>query len=497
VTDEDQATGEDGSIGASQVGTAVVFKLDLNFKDTMHEKLVRALTSVMTVLKGEAEVTGDRWRIFELAAAVQAYASKDGHFPRGALLRTPSSERVIDWRPDQRLSWLVELLPFLGSGDYQDLFNEIERDKSWNEGKNLFIAQVPIPQFLAQGRTGFRANYVTYPGHPGQKPNLAATTSYVGIAGVGLDAAGYDNQNPKRGVFGYDRETAVKDIKDGPEQTIVLIQVPGNEGTPWLAGGGSTVRGVSEDIDCVRPFVCTEYQGKKGTFAVMADGKVRFIPANIRPEDFRALCTIAGNDRLRGIDKIAPEVPPEEAPSELKTAPAGTLPLDKPGPAAQVPAPPPEKQAGPAGWKVFTSKEGGYSVLLPPGKAIQSTQKSQIPGAAHEIHLNGVQLADGTTFVVSYSDVPPSVMQGGAEAVLDQARKGLETLLKGAKITNETPVKVEGHPGRDFTVDLAGTGTMKKRIIVLPNRGYNLAATGPAASDKDIQAFFDSFKLAK
>ena len=70
--------------------------------------------------------------------------------------------------------------------------------------------------------------------------------------------------------------------------------------TPWLAGGGATVRGVSDGPDAVKPFVCTEYQGKRGTFAVMGDGKVRFIPETIDPKIFRTLCLIAGGEKIDG-----------------------------------------------------------------------------------------------------------------------------------------------------------------------------------------------------
>ena len=80
----------------------------------------------------------------------------------------------------------------------------------------------------------------------------------------------------KRGVFGNERITKFSDIKDGLENTILILQVPPDYKTAWLAGGGSTVRGVPE-TDSVRPFVCTDYNGKRGTFAIMCNGDVRFI----------------------------------------------------------------------------------------------------------------------------------------------------------------------------------------------------------------------------
>src|SRR5262249_31184572 len=87
---------------------------------------------------------------------------------------------------------------------------------------------------------------------------------------------------------------------------------------------------------CVQPFVCAEYEGKRGTFAIMADGKVRFIPDTINPKTFQALCTIAGDDEIKDLDTVAPEVPPpDEEPMqpELKAEPLAP------------PAPPPTQEA--------------------------------------------------------------------------------------------------------------------------------------------------------
>ncbi len=152
-----------------------------------------------------------------------------------------------------------------------------------------------------------------------------AATHFVGVAGVGMDAAEYPLGNAKAGAFGYDRETQPADVKDGLDKTILLLQVPAELKAPWLAGGGATVRGVSSGPDPVRPFVCIEQQGKHGTFAVMGDGKVRFIPETIDPNVFRSLCTMAGGEKIDDLDKIAPVVP-----GDATAGACSTTPPDKP-----------------------------------------------------------------------------------------------------------------------------------------------------------------------
>jgi hypothetical protein len=126
----------------------------------------------------------------------------------------------------------------------------------------------------------------------GDLPGVAGRLAidFVSIAGVGLDAADYAANDPatagKRGLFGYERSTRVEDVRDGLASTIAVVQVPATYKGCWLAGGGSTVRGVPE-ANSVRPFVCLQDGQTPGTVAIMADGKVRFIPATISDRDFR------------------------------------------------------------------------------------------------------------------------------------------------------------------------------------------------------------------
>jgi hypothetical protein len=338
-----QKEGKDGDYLIWSKDTIVALGINVNLKDLHYQMAVKGLEGLMMWLKGMADTCEPRSRIHELAQATQAYLREKGHFPRGALVRAPSADRVIDWRPDQRVSWLYSLLPYLANGEYRNV--PLDNEKSWQELPiNFQTAMTVIPQFLTPQATDKSYYFIHY---PGMKTQVFAPTHFVGIAGIGLDAAEYaadDTATAKlRGVFGYDRETKPGDIKDGPENTIVAIQVPPDHKAPWIAGGGSTVRGVSEDSDCVRPFVCAKHQGKDGTFAIMADGKVRFIPADIKPEIFRALCTIAGGEKIADLDKIAPEVPPPEDAKEpeLKTEPgvppSGKPPVKQDPPAAEKP----------------------------------------------------------------------------------------------------------------------------------------------------------------
>jgi hypothetical protein len=330
----------DGNLFFNREDDTLVLTFSVNLRYQSYQNLKAGASGLMLVLKGQADLASKRWRIFDLAAATQRYLAAKKHFPQGALPRDPQPDRGLAWRPDQRLSWMVELLPYLSSGNFQYL--PVESNLAWNEGSNQFAGGVVIPEFLAQDQKGLQSRYAVYLMGPG---NLAggAATHFVGIAGVGLDAASYDKDDPavlnKLGIFGYDRITKPEDIKDGLDKTILLLQIPTLYNSPWIAGGGGTVRGVSEEFDAIEPFVSAEYKGKRGTFAIMADGKVRFIPADIDPNTFRALCTIAGGEELDLLSDIAPEVRDTQRQATPTPTPVGGIvPPTRPG--GIVPPPP-------------------------------------------------------------------------------------------------------------------------------------------------------------
>ena len=317
-------------------GKMLTVSLDVALSE--HRSIVDALqkwvAQQMTVLRSEAVMASHRSYRQGLAAALGAYAQSRRQFPRGTVDRPLAPGRVLPWRPDERVAWTAELLEFIP--EYASLRASIDFQKSWNEGNNRIVAGTAIPQFLAPDEPPG-----AYPGDSWRSSlagaNSVAATHFVGVGGVGADAANYEARDPstakKRGVFGYDRITRLDEITDGPANTIAVIQVPPTFKTCWLAGGGSTIRGVPE-TDSLEPFVCTAYKGKKGTFAIMADGKLRFIAADMKPELFQALCTIAGGEPVGDIDTIAPEV---NEGTTLRPALPGELPKIGPGETAKPP----------------------------------------------------------------------------------------------------------------------------------------------------------------
>jgi hypothetical protein len=311
-------------------GRTLLFTVDLSLNEKANDRLYAVSEGMVIRMKGMVDMASGEPRFHELVQAAVKYRAEPVEkekkakdtFPRGTFPRDESIGRLSrTWPPNQRVGWMAGLLPFLG---YQEVYDGIILNKSWRDDQNLKAGVVLIPQFLnpRYPRTTWRA----HPPSLGLARDLGAT-HYVGVAGVGIDAADItarEAQDPafakKVGIFGYDRRTAVKDVTDGLSNTVYLIQVPPTHQRPWIAGGGATVTGVP-DTRSVQPFVSTQANGKRGTYVLMADGSVRFIKEDIADDVFKALCTIKGGEEIADINAVAPKVDPK-GPS-LKTADAG------------------------------------------------------------------------------------------------------------------------------------------------------------------------------
>ncbi|MBN9520466.1 DUF1559 domain-containing protein, partial [bacterium] len=123
--------------------------------------------------------------------------------------------------PEDRLSWLVALLPYM---EQDAVFRQFDTNAGY-EG-NLPAARTRIPMLLC----------------PAVEQQGDAVTHYVALAGVGLDAASRPAGAPGNGFMGYDRVTTAATVKDGTSNTIFLTGTRLDLGR-WARGGATTVRG--------------------------------------------------------------------------------------------------------------------------------------------------------------------------------------------------------------------------------------------------------------
>jgi len=185
-------------------------------------------------------------------------------------------------------SWMTELLPHLG---HQSTYDKFDFSKSWLDDVNLQLSGELIPQF--QNPNDQRARWKGYPFE-----NMALT-HFVGMAGVedrrNVVAAKLPRSDPRAGIFGYDEVAKRNEIADGESNTIMLIG-SGKLASPWVAGGGATVRGAREPYFDELTGFGSQGSSRTGAISVMADGSVRFISSDIDSAAFRAMSTIHGGE---------------------------------------------------------------------------------------------------------------------------------------------------------------------------------------------------------
>ncbi len=321
---------------------------NLLWKDEVYGRAIAPrLLGYLSQIKGKATVFAgtDTW--FGLAQAVNQYVKTNNSFPRGTLPRatTDSARLNMPYPPDQRVSFFAELLPYLGR---LTVSQNLNRDVSWYDEKSARATESWVPELLVSyySQSSWRATSPLAPEY------TFGGTNYVAVAGIGRDAARYDPTNPAQrllvGISGYDWGSKVEEVTDGLENTIYLLQVPPDSySRPWAAGGGATVVGL-DPVAPMEAFKHTRPDGQSGTYAIMGNGTVRWIPADIDPKVFLAMVTRAGGEKLPNLDEVAPLVLRPGATAELKTV-ADPKPAPKPAdpkPADPKPAPKPAETKG-------------------------------------------------------------------------------------------------------------------------------------------------------
>jgi prepilin-type N-terminal cleavage/methylation domain-containing protein len=218
--------------------------------------------------------------LHQLVLALARYESTAGTSAASARSVFPPGCIGPGTTPDERLSWMVALLPYL---EQDASYRQIDLEKGY-EG-NLPAVQT-------------RCNVFRCPTwNEKEAATVDAVTNYVAMSGIGLDAATRAAGAPGNGFMGYDRLTSYSMIKDGSSNTIAVTETQSGL-RPWARGGSATLRGFDPDdlplCGDQRPF-----GGHNGGWnAAMADCSVHFISSSIDPSKLAAAITIDGGERV-------------------------------------------------------------------------------------------------------------------------------------------------------------------------------------------------------
>lgn len=249
-----------GSGGGTTVATSAV--------------LVALLLPAVQQAREAARRTQSQNNLKMLMLAMHNYHDSFSHFPQGTV---PNDDLEVD----ERLSWLVSILPYI---DQYALYDLVDMKSGWDSNENAGLFETMIPEYL-------------HPSEPQQDVDGQAATHYIGMAGIGPKGPTLAVDDPKAGVFAYNRVTRMRDIRDGSSNTIAIGETT-NPGA-YAVGGEATIRPLNK-----QPYInggnAFGSRSPGGAQFGLADGSVRFISENIDPDVMEALSTINGGENIGG-----------------------------------------------------------------------------------------------------------------------------------------------------------------------------------------------------
>ncbi len=208
----------------------------------------------------------------QLGLAIANYHDTCRNFP-------PAAESNPDLPPEKRISWMVAIIPFL---EANNIYNRIDHKKGWDAEGNRFAALTLVRTWQC-------------PAYPRRPPDSTFVPShYLGISGIGDNAIALPREDPRAGIFGYDRPAKLEELKRGFDEMLLSVETSQAHGA-WTAAGSPTTRGLIPDgapyIGVGRQFGGNHPHGAN---AVFADGSVRFIEQAIDPAVWEAMATLSG-----------------------------------------------------------------------------------------------------------------------------------------------------------------------------------------------------------
>jgi prepilin-type processing-associated H-X9-DG protein len=256
---------------------------------------VGLIVTYLQKLRLAANLTASQNNLRQLALFAAHYANRDPQKEAGIPREIPAATIVLPGvPPENRLSWVVYVLPALDQKrqDTVSLITQINDREPWNSERNQLAARTRLVTVL---------NPMNTLDVPGDQPAIA---NYVGIAGLGTDAATLalpptGRATPRAGAWRYDAATPFDRIDDGLSQTLLMGETSNDLG-PWLRGGPSTTRGL-DDAAGAKPLIGVggQFGGyfPSGANFAMCDGSVRLYTPNTSPEVLFGRATIAGGEK--------------------------------------------------------------------------------------------------------------------------------------------------------------------------------------------------------
>ena len=189
-------------------------------------------------------------------------------------------------RPEQRLPWTIEILPYL-----EPRVLKVDVTQAWDAEPNQRAGSGFLPWQLicpAQAQRFDRE-------HSGVNPFMA-------LSGIGANAPRLPIANADAGIWGYERQFTIEAIltRRGLSNTLMLSETSRDLGS-WCGGGSATLRAL---IPKQGPYLGYggQFEGPHpcgGGSAAFCDGSVRrFDHRRISPKVFEALVRVNGKEPI-------------------------------------------------------------------------------------------------------------------------------------------------------------------------------------------------------
>ena len=188
--------------------------------------------------------------ITKINDALYSYLQKNGRFPT-AYRTAPGGMPSLSWR--------VELLPYLG---YEKLYQKFDFQRPWNMPPNKELLQFIPDEYVSPERFDEKTNYV-----------VPADPVFM---------------------FGENRIVKLSRIDDGPENTIMLLEVNDPHAVNWTEPKDFAPKSHAD---------ISKYLGKvrqDGTFALWANGFPTLLETGLTNMQLYQALTFKKNDALRG-----------------------------------------------------------------------------------------------------------------------------------------------------------------------------------------------------
>jgi hypothetical protein len=148
-----------------------------------------------------------------------------------------------------------------------------------------------------------------------------------------------------------------------------------------------------------------------------------------------------------------------------------------------------------AEWKEFRSTEGRFSVMVPDDlkESSQNLSSPLGPLTMHMFQEDEILLS----MMCAYTDFP---MREGVTMDPEKAFDGSRNEIaksQNATVVSETPITVDGNPGRLIVMTKSGGLNLKLKLVWASPRYYEVlvVAQDRRAGSEDIDRFLDSFKV--